>query len=75
MLLLVPPPTEPDPYVDEAYRLWAIKQTPQASPVLETGSSQRVAAIQYNDAGAWPTVALVTVGNIAAIYRATNLID
>ena len=23
---LVPPPTEPDPYEDEAYRLWAIKQ-------------------------------------------------
>ncbi len=24
--LLLPPPTEPDPYEDEAYRLWAIKQ-------------------------------------------------
>ena len=24
--LLVPPPTEPDPYEDEAYRLWQIKQ-------------------------------------------------
>ncbi|MET4481212.1 hypothetical protein [Bradyrhizobium sp. F1.13.3] len=24
--LLVPPPTEPDPYQDEAYRLWALKQ-------------------------------------------------
>ncbi len=24
--LLVPPPTEPDPYEDEAYRLWPIKQ-------------------------------------------------
>jgi replication-associated recombination protein RarA len=23
---LIPPPTEPDPYEDEAYRLWAIKQ-------------------------------------------------
>ena len=23
---LTPPPTEPDPYEDEAYRLWAIKQ-------------------------------------------------
>ena len=23
---LVPPPTEPDAYEDEAYRLWAIKQ-------------------------------------------------
>ena len=23
---LVPPPTEPDPFEDEAYRLWAIKQ-------------------------------------------------
>ena len=23
---LVPPPTEPDPYEDEAYRLWQIKQ-------------------------------------------------
>lgn len=23
---LVPPPTEPDPFVDQAYRLWAIKQ-------------------------------------------------
>jgi hypothetical protein len=23
---LVPPPTAPDPYIEEAYRLWAIKQ-------------------------------------------------
>jgi hypothetical protein len=23
---LVPPPTEPDPLEDEAYRLWAVKQ-------------------------------------------------
>jgi hypothetical protein len=23
---LIPPPTEPDPFEDEAYRLWAIKQ-------------------------------------------------
>jgi len=23
---LVPPPTEPDPYENEAYRLWTIKQ-------------------------------------------------
>ena len=23
---LVPPPTEPDPFEDEAYRLWALKQ-------------------------------------------------
>ena len=23
---LTPPPTEPDPYEDEAYRLWSIKQ-------------------------------------------------
>lgn len=23
---LIPPPTEPDPYIEEAYRLWAIKQ-------------------------------------------------
>jgi replication-associated recombination protein RarA len=23
---LIPPPTEPDPYEDEAYRLWALKQ-------------------------------------------------
>ena len=23
---LIPPPTEPDPYEDEAYRLWQIKQ-------------------------------------------------
>jgi hypothetical protein len=23
---LVPEPTEPDPYIEEAYRLWAIKQ-------------------------------------------------
>jgi hypothetical protein len=33
-----------------------------------------VAAIQYNDAGAWPTVVLVTVGIIAAIYCAKNRI-
>jgi hypothetical protein len=24
--VLVPEPTEPDPYVEEAYRLWTIKQ-------------------------------------------------
>jgi replication-associated recombination protein RarA len=24
--LLIPPPTEPDPFEDEAYRLWALKQ-------------------------------------------------
>ncbi|WP_156438902.1 hypothetical protein [Bradyrhizobium valentinum] len=23
---LIPPPTEPDPYIEEAYRLWQIKQ-------------------------------------------------
>jgi hypothetical protein len=23
---LVPPPAEPDPYIKEAYRLWALKQ-------------------------------------------------
>ncbi|MBO4221342.1 hypothetical protein [Bradyrhizobium neotropicale] len=23
---LIPEPTEPDPYIEEAYRLWAIKQ-------------------------------------------------
>ena len=23
---LIPPPTEPDPFENEAYRLWAIKQ-------------------------------------------------
>jgi hypothetical protein len=23
---LIPSPTEPDPYIEEAYRLWAIKQ-------------------------------------------------
>ena len=23
---LIPEPTEPDPFIDEAYRLWALKQ-------------------------------------------------
>ena len=23
---LIPPPTEPDPYIEEAYRLWKLKQ-------------------------------------------------
>ena len=23
---LIPPPTEPDPYIEEAYRLWTMKQ-------------------------------------------------
>jgi hypothetical protein len=29
---LIPPPTDDDPYKDEAYRLWAIKQRPVILP-------------------------------------------
>jgi hypothetical protein len=32
---LVPPPTGDDPYEDEAYRLWAIKQLPAQSHILQ----------------------------------------
>jgi replication-associated recombination protein RarA len=31
---LVPPPTEPDAYIEEAYRLWALKAKGQSKPTL-----------------------------------------